>query len=350
MQPEHFEAIRMLPSFRKRVEDLLAENNATRARNLVENDEALFNEIEMCFAAKNKCIINLLRAMHVLSNSGFDVGGVTSLYMTACTGTLHDSDILQNMFNSVKRMTPSDVINLARRISEAIENGSSELDLDSWSDEFYEAIVDIQTQVMALVKEAAETEAPIRSTYTSLSKAVRTTVVAQKVQLRHELSKFSKLDTEFTTLIDRLSQVLEQFITFETPQDLFLHEAWVYDSKSPYRDVFAPKPRFAIERALSVPHDYLGCRCCKASIEGLSSSQPVTAILYQLYLETGSLINIFDLWSAFLAIVGGEDDGFDERAALVLFYRGLADLKLLGMIKQSRKKTDHVAKLAWKGL
>jgi origin recognition complex subunit 3 len=70
-----------------------------------------------------------------------------------------------------------------------------------------------------------------------------------------------------------------------------------------------------------------------------------------MYLETGSLINIFDLWSAFFEMVGGgEEQKCDERDALVLFYRALADLKSLGMVKQSKKKADHVAKVAWKGL
>lgn len=32
------------------------------------------------------------------------------------------------------------------------------------------------------------------------------------------------------------------------------------------------------------------------------------------------------------------------------FQRALAELRCLGLIKSSRKKTDHVAKLAWKGL
>jgi origin recognition complex subunit 3 len=40
----------------------------------------------------------------------------------------------------------------------------------------------------------------------------------------------------------------------------------------------------------------------------LSSTQPATAILYQLYLESGSLVNVSDLWSAFNAIVGEEED------------------------------------------
>ena len=42
----------------------------------------------------------------------------------------------------------------------------------------------------------------------------------------------------------------------------------------------------------------------------LSGTQPATAILYQLYLESGALINVSDLWSAFFAIVG--EDGGDE--------------------------------------
>jgi Origin recognition complex winged helix C-terminal len=33
-----------------------------------------------------------------------------------------------------------------------------------------------------------------------------------------------------------------------------------------------------------------------------------------------------------------------------LFERALAELKYLGMIKGTRKKTDHIAKAAWRGL
>jgi origin recognition complex subunit 3 len=33
-----------------------------------------------------------------------------------------------------------------------------------------------------------------------------------------------------------------------------------------------------------------------------------------------------------------------------LFQRALAELKYLGLVKPTRKKTDHVAKAAWKGL
>ena len=85
-----------------------------------------------------------------------------------------------------------------------------------------------------------------------------------------------------------------------------------------------PAPRRAIERALSAPHDYLNCECCEGGGGGgkgdgattLSSTQPATAILYQLYLESGALINIADLWAAFSAVVGaeGEEEAEEEES------------------------------------
>ena len=98
-----------------------------------------------------------------------------------------------------------------------------------------------------------------------------------------------------------------------TRETLFLSEVMIYDLKSPHTEVFQPKPRLAIERALASPHDYLGCDCC-SGVEGshgaLSATQPATAIVYQMYLESGTLINVSDLWSAFHAIAG---DGDEEK-------------------------------------
>lgn len=354
VQPEHCEAVRNLPSFRAFIEDLLSRHEVTGVRALLEDDTTLLEEIETALESRDKCLVKVLRAVHILSSctSGSSVN--IDLYMKAFTGALKSSDSARSVLDSVKYMGPDELISLIDNVSDAIQNGSADLDLNGWADEdsvLLDAMMDIHSQVCSIVKQAAESETAIRSKYSAHNKVLRTTVVAQKVQLRHDSSKLTKQDTEFTALINRLSQLLEECFTVPTPRDLFMSEIWLYDSKSPYRDVFTPKPRFAIERALSVPHDYLGCECCKASGEGLSSSQPATAILYQLYLETGSLINIFDLWSAFFAIVGGEDgEGADEREALVLFYRALADLKLLGMVKQSKRKPDHLAKLAWKGI
>lgn len=101
-------------------------------------------------------------------------------------------------------------------------------------------------------------------------------------------------------------------------------------------------------------------------------------MLYQLHVESGAVINVADLWSAFYSIMGKEDcedEEADQQSVLyvcfpfcvrihegllfellanlffrALFSRGLAELKYIGMIRSSRKKADHLTKLLWKGL
>ena len=57
---------------------------------------------------------------------------------------------------------------------------------------------------------------------------------------------------------------LEAFFAeiFVDPRKVFLAEILVFDTKSPLREAFMPRPRFTLERALSAPHDYLNCSCC----------------------------------------------------------------------------------------
>ena len=336
------------------MEDLLEAKDLNHVKGLLDDDEVLLTEIARSLDSRDRGITKLLRTIYVLSCAASGPVEKSELYIKAFAGRLNDSDLVKSVIESVKRMAPCDLLDFVGRITTAIDNGASALCLDGWLDEesdFHGELMNIRKQVTSLVEEAAAGGKPLRSSYAIHNQGVRTTVVAQRVQLSYEKSTLSKQDEKFTALIDHLVETLEQYFTFENPQDLFLNEIWLYDSVSPYRDVFTPRTRFAIERALSTPHDYLNCGCCKPSVEGLSSTQPATAILYQLYLETGSLINIFDLWSAFFEIVSGKDEeSRDERIALVLFYRALADLKSLGMVKQSKKKADHLAKAAWKGL
>lgn len=358
LQPEHVEAMRMLPSFKVMVEHRIKEGDISGLKDLINSDEELVQLAVKTLQEKDLMMFTNLRrlaTLHaVLSISTTNPTDPTELYITFFTDKFRESDFIQDAINTCKRYVPAEVITLVRIIGKILARSSDIGETESYSaseDEFLEALSDLEDKTVALMKEAEEAGKPLCSRYTMQSQTLRTTVVAQKVQLSKRDSVLSKEDAAFTSVIDKLAKTLEQYFKFDSPQDLFLNEIWIYDSKSPYREVFTPRPRHAIERALSVPHDYLGCTCCKASAEGLSSSQPATAILYQLYLETGGLINVFDLWSAFHTIAGADDgEERDERGCLMLFYKALADLRLLGMVKNSKKKTDHLAKLSWKGL
>ncbi|KAE8447607.1 hypothetical protein EG329_010578 [Mollisiaceae sp. DMI_Dod_QoI] len=351
IQAEHLEAVRMLPSFKALIRRLVETQDLVHVDGLLEDDRVLLDEIESSLS--NSPAIRLVRTMHVVASLSPDPISSIDLYVAAFDGTLSESDFVRRVLESTKRVTPEGLISFLQNVCDAVQNGSPEMDLEGWADEdvdFLKEVADFQSQVSDLINEASKSGKPVRSSYTIRNQGLRTTVIAQRVQLSYEDSTLSEQDRRFTALVDKLIDRLKEYFSAQSPQDMFLHEIWLYDSILPYRDVFTPAPRAALERALSAPYDYLQCECCE-SVEGLSSTHPATAILYQMYLETGSLINIFDLWSAFYEMVsGGEELKMEERDALVLFYKALADLKSLGMIKQSKKKADHLAKTAWKGL
>jgi len=198
------------------------------------------------------------------------------------------------------------------------------------------------------------------------------------VSLAKHAPKLSKLEKEYTALLQGVYHAMSDY--FESRMidvsKLFMHEAFVYDLKMPLASVFTPRPRYAIERAIDRPGDYLGCDCCTADgqmLEGSRSEKlPPTSLLWQLWCEAGNIVNVRDLWEAFSSTIvdreGEEEDdgdevdsgtqaetgrpssGIDERMALALFYRSLAELRMLGFIKPTNKKADCLAKVAWKGL
>ena len=254
---------------------------------------------------------------------------------------LSKSPLLEDTLASLRRVKSNDLQDLLNSISVGAHGHGLRIP------EIKKEIADIMAQLPE--------QTVLRSSYDIQHSNLRTTVVAQKVELSRHAAKVTSEEAAYTKVIDKFIVELEDFFgsRFINPRELFLHELFIYDAKSLHREVFMPRPRFAIERALSSPHDYLGCDCCDSGAGGLSASQPATAIVYQLYLESGSMINTADLWSAFWTIMGPEEseevDGKREKA-LALFSRALAELKYLGMIKNSRKKADHLAKLSWKGL
>ncbi|PBP27313.1 origin recognition complex subunit [Diplocarpon rosae] len=353
VQPQHLELLRMLPSFKKLTENLVGASQLTRVRGLLEDENLLRQEVSDSLASGSVETTRILRTMHLVASCSSVSVSKIELYIALFQGNFIESEYIRSMIDSIKRMGPEDLVEFLRRIISCIEEGSPEMDLEGWADDaaqFVWEISSIQSQIFSLLEESKATGKSVRSSYAIHSKGVRTTVIAQRVQLSYENSTLSQQDKEFTGLVDSILGLLLDHFSCGKPQDIFLNEIWLFNSASPYTDYFSPRPRTSIERALSAPFDYLNCACCDPS-EGLSSNHPATAILYQMYLETGSLINIFDLWSAFFEMIsGGDDQKIDERDALVLFYKALADLKSLGMVRQSKKKANHLAKVAWKGL
>ena len=258
----------------------------------------------------------------------------------AMSGQLADSDLLEDTLLSMKKATSSVA-------SDLLETIIQQPDLTVQFVRHHAALDSMLTKL--------PNDGPgLRSGHDVQHHNLRTTIVAQKVELSQHAATLTKEEAQYTKILEELNDALKRHLhdNLVDPRGLFPIEALVYDLPSPHRDVFTPRPRFAIERALTRPHDYLGHECCEDRSDAVSSLQPATSILYDLYLECGSQINTADLWSAFWTVVNpqGEDEDADKEEVLTLFERALGELKYLGLIRNSRKKADHLAKLSWNGL
>ncbi|KAK3996825.1 origin recognition complex subunit 3 [Cladorrhinum sp. PSN332] len=353
LQPEHLEAIRMLESFKMHVELAVEAGQLSHAQSLLEDDKYLVDQILEEGGKRQEYLTQLLRSLHLVTATGILTKPFSELYEASLeTGiALNQAPGPFDIGDSIRRSSPDELLTLIIRIISAIKSGSPELGLPGWEDhaeELINSLTELRDEVEGLIERSKDNNTALKSKYSAQSKVLRTTVVAQKVQLSRDTATMTEQDKAFTNAIDRFVGHLSQTADCEPISSLFLHEMWQYDFHSPYEDVFVPRPGATFARALSRPHDYLGCSCCEKANGTIAHTLPATSILYQLYSEAGSLINVADLWSSYYALVGDESEiGLDERSALVDFYRGLAELRAMGFVKQSKKKADHIAKLKW---
>ena len=360
------EAIRSTDSFRAFAEQKLDENDTQAVSNLLNDDKALLNIVKEAVKGGQEAIsrhqaAGTLFAAVLRSITPSDVPIDPSSIQVQ---TLFGPSFLESAtYTELIARIPSLPSNHMRSLLNTIHQRNSPADLE----------------LKALAKKLdhiapATLKAPLRSAYDPSHTTTSTTITNNKVSLSKHGPKLSAKGTEYTRLVDEIADAFSSYFedNIRNPTNLFMHEAFVYDLKSPLAAVFTPRPRYATERALSAPHDYLGCDCCEGQVSGqLSASQPPTSILWQLWCEAGGIVNVRDLWSAFSAIVvdrkeheeegedlqaNGDDDAahvsgtVDERMALALFYRGLAELKMMGFVKGTKRKADCLAKTAWRGL
>lgn len=225
------------------------------------------------------------------------------------SGELHgESPLIRELLLSIKKMNSRSLLALISMLS----NTAIASDLSSF-----------QARIEALVSSTSNSGDSLTSEFdVSFTSSLRSTAVSKKIQISAHKSALSKNDTLYSQLIQEVHDVFTQYFStkLEPVTNVFLHELFFYDLPSPHKDVFAPRARGAVERALASPADYLGCGCCRRTDEeqqddegAVMRSHPATSITYQLYLEGGALINTYDLWSAFKSVANGEDADEEEH-------------------------------------
>ncbi|KAK7951417.1 uncharacterized protein PG986_007145 [Apiospora aurea] len=351
LRAEHLEVVRSLSSFRSHVEASLRDKAVSHVQSLLDDDDYLNRQVQEQLESSRSWARRSLRTLQLLMCRPGQASTFTQLYVDLLTHGVDGLDQLSDLVSSMRRMDPAEMISLLNQIVAIIKDDDGSMGLEGCEGESVPSVAllsGIVTEIQTLCREAEKAGRTLRSEYSGQNKIMRTTVIAQKVQLSHDAATLTPQDKSYTRLVDTIIEHMEALLKCERAEDIWLHEAWLYDFKTPYREVFMPRPRSVVQRALLRPHDYLACSCCNSSKDQIMPTLPATAILYHLYLETGSLINVADLWTAFFGIVSEDEaDGLDERTALVMFYRAMSEMRALGFVKPSRKKVDHIAKLAW---
>ena len=291
-------------------ESLLKVDEVQSVRRLLNDDNFLHRVVERELKTGKKALESLTAAVEVLWSIQAELHAETTetwttLYVKAMAGNMKDSAIVRETLLTVRKQSSDAMAGLLDHLAHSpVPN------------------ISILGEELRNLQNKDADSGPLRSEHGTSHDSLRTTVVAQKVQLSKHSSSLSKQDLSYSELVNRVDFTLRQYFekAFIAPQELFLHEVLVLDLKLPHREVFAPRPRYAIERGLGSPRDYLGCECCKGAQHGLSSTHPATSLLYQLYLESGVIVNISDLWSAFYTIVGkGDDEDEDDEHESALF-------------------------------
>lgn len=303
--------------------------------------ELFYLETKAC----QETIANLVRAVNLVHSMQLQVCKTTQtwsgLYILAMAGQLWESDPMADLLANVRKARFSSLRSL--------------LDVLLQDENLAIAVSQHRNALGSLANRLSDDQlCNLKSGHEAQQSTLRTTIIAQKVELSQHAASLTKDELEYTEIVDGVLKVL--FRHFENvlrdPRKIFPVEVLVYDLPSPYRDVFTPQPRSAIERALITPSDYLGGQCCDQANGSSCHCPPSLSTIYNMYLECGNLINAADLWTAFSSSESQEtdDDELRERKVLMSFERAVAELKYLGLIRGTRKKTDHVGKTSWQGL
>uniref|UniRef100_A0A8C0G3N7 Origin recognition complex subunit 3 n=1 Tax=Chelonoidis abingdonii TaxID=106734 RepID=A0A8C0G3N7_CHEAB len=232
-----------------------------------------------------------------------------------------------------------------------------------WETEEYESAIQLlrmlaKDELVAILQKCAEIF--ISSSGKQFSNTVE--------KLEEFLARFQNLEGEHFSVGFRSVPSVEElsssyipccsFRSYLAPAEMqTLNEVVYFNTANTLREHLNAAPRIALHTALNNPYCYLKNQTLKSDVGCISNTAPDICIVYKLHLECGRLINLVDWLEAFSTVVtaveGTDPDAVatDQVDEIIhaRFIRAVSELELLGFIKPSKQKTDHVARLTWGG-
>ncbi|XP_068407585.1 origin recognition complex subunit 3 isoform X2 [Eschrichtius robustus] len=349
------ENIRRLPSFRRYVEKQASEKQVallTNERFLKEETQSLLENLHVYHT--NYFLV--LRCLHQFTSSlpKYPLGRqIRELYCTCLEKNILDSEEYASALQLLRMLAKDELMAMLQKCFKVFKS-SSEKQLGNTAKRIEEFLAQFQS-----LDEAKEEE---EDTSESQSKGLQKTDLyhLQKSLLEmKELRRTSKRQTKFEVLREQLVSFIDSLVReyLLLPETQPLHEVLYFSAAHTLRQHLNAAPRIALHTALNNPYYYLKNEALRSEEGCIPNVAPDICIAYKLHLECSRLINLVDWSEAFATVVTAAEKmdansvTSEERTEIIhaRFIRAVSELELLGFIKPTKQKTDHVARLTWGG-
>ncbi|NXD81315.1 ORC3 protein, partial [Halcyon senegalensis] len=351
---EQCENIRRLPSFRRYVESQESEKQVallTEDSFLKETTLKLLEDLQVY----HENYVPVLRCLHVFTSSlpKYPLGKqqIRELHCACLEGQVWETEEYESSLQLARMLNKSDLVTMLQQCVEIFVSSSGKE-----FDKTVEKLNEFLTQFQKLEAEDFQEQDASASSQKELQRKtdlyhLQKTLLEMKESRRtKKLTKFEMLRFE---VVDYIDSLVRNYLV--PAHHKTLHEIVYFNTASVLRKHLNASPRTALHAALNNPYCYLKNEALKSDGGGISNKAPDICIAYRLHLECGRLINLVDWLEAFSTVVmsaeGPNAASSDEMDDIIQarFIRAVSELELLGFIKPSKQKTDHVARLTWGG-
>ncbi|XP_021015650.1 origin recognition complex subunit 3 isoform X2 [Mus caroli] len=347
------ENIRRLPSFRRYVENQPLGKQVALLTNetfLKEKTQSLLEDLHVYHI--NYFLV--LRCLHNFTSSlpKYPLGRqIRELYCTCLEKKIWDSEEYKSSLQLLRMLAKDELVSILQRCIEVL-NSSTEKQLGNAT----QKIKDFLTQFQNLDESKEEEDA-----CGSQPKGLQKTDLyhLQKSLLEMKALRRTKKPTKFEMLRENVMDFIDNLVRdyLLPPESQPLHEIVYFSAANTLCEHLNAAPRIALHTALNNPYYYLKNEALKSEEGCIPNTAPDICIAYKLHLECSRLINLVDWAEAFATVVTAAEktdanSTVSEEMSEVIharFIRAVSELELLGFIKPTKQKTDHVARLTWGG-
>ncbi|XP_032131180.1 origin recognition complex subunit 3 isoform X2 [Sapajus apella] len=346
------ENIRRLPSFRRYVEKQASEKQVA----LLTKEKCLKEETQLLLENLHVYHMNyflVLRCLHKFTSSlpKYPLGRqIRELYCTCLEKNIWDSEEYASVLQLLRMLAKDELMIILEKCFKVFK--SCEKHLGSTAKRIEEFLAQFQNLDETKEEEDASGSQPKGLQKTDLYHLQKSLLEMKELRRSKKPTKFEVLRENVVDFIDCL--VREYLLPPETQP---LHEVVYFSAAHALREHLNAAPRVALHTALNNPYYYLKNEALKSEEGCIPNIAPDICIAYKLHLECSRLINLVD-WSEAFATVVTAAEKMDANSATseemneiihARFIRAVSELELLGFIKPTKQKTDHVARLTWGG-